>query len=143
MNQTPPEPDRPATSTGRGLRLALGAAGLLVALALIGVGAFLVTSSPSKRKDTSGKVLAYRNERPPKSVKFVDGLVIETTPTNFLLLTKKRARVTLDIRTPDRPYIDIQHAQTHAALGQPVRVYHRPYRGDEVVVYMEDSPLIF
>ena len=50
--------------------------------------------------------------------------------------------ITLYVREPDRPYIDIAHAQTHAALGQPIRVYTQEIEGRRSVVYMEDAPLL-
>ena len=44
------------------------------------------------------------------------------------------------MRTPDKPYIDIAHAQTHASLGQPIRVFTREVDGEDSVVYMDDPP---
>lgn len=117
--------------------------GVLVVLVLIGVGAFMVTSIQSAKEARRQQVMAYRNERPPASVKHVDGLVILARPGQMQLMLRNRSERSLHIRRPDQPYIDIQHAQSHAALGQPVRVYYKLIDGKQSVVFMEDSPVAF
>jgi hypothetical protein len=81
---------------------------------------------------------------PPEGASQKDGLVQKTSAGGFTIREIQAGRlageVRLYVRTPDRPYIDIAHAQTHAALGQPVRVYTLDVDGRESVVYMEDSP---
>lgn len=83
---------------------------------------------------------------PPKGAKSTDGLVEKAEGGDFTIRSIEGGRLgktlKLFVREPDRAYIDVQHAQTHAALGQPVRVFTKPYEGREIVVYMEDSPLL-
>lgn len=83
---------------------------------------------------------------PPKGSKQADGLVQKTSKGGFSMRVIEDGRlgdeVELFVREPDRPYIDIAHAQTHAALGQPIRVYTLEIDGRESVVYMEDAPLL-
>ncbi len=75
-----------------------------------------------------------------------DGLVQKTDAGGFTIREIVDGRIAdeveLNVRPPDRPYIDIAHAQTHAALGQPIRVYTLQVDGRESVVYMEDAPLL-
>jgi hypothetical protein len=83
---------------------------------------------------------------PPKGAKYTDGLVEKAEGGDFTIRSIEGGRLgktlKLFVREPDRAYIDVQHAQTHAALGQPVRVFTKPYEGREIVIYMEDSPLL-
>lgn len=116
--------------------------GLGAIVAFIGVGAFLLTS-PQPAKRNGAKVMAYRNERPPASVKYVDGLVVTSLSREIRLMMKDRHERVIHVRAPDKPYIDIQHAQTHAALGQPVRLYYKRVGGKDCAVFMEDSPVAF
>ncbi|MCW2956660.1 MAG: hypothetical protein JWO69_1529 [Thermoleophilia bacterium] len=80
---------------------------------------------------------------PPKDAPSVDGLVQEATETGFDLVTIDGDRRTYPVRPADRPYIDIQHAQSHASLGQPVTIYTKEVDGEEVIIYMADSTLDF
>ncbi len=150
MNETPDDHanDTPDDAPGTGMQSRkvstpvkiIGAACVLL---LIGVGAFMVTSMQSAQQARQRKVMAYRNERPPSSVKYIDGIVIFAGPGQMRLMLRNRSERSLHIRKPDQPYIDIQHAQSHAALGQPVRVYYKPIDGKKSVVFMEDSPVVF
>jgi hypothetical protein len=83
---------------------------------------------------------------PPKGSTRIDGLVDGTSASGFTLRPIEGGQlgetVSLHVRAPDRPYIDVAHAQTHAALGQPVRVYTLEIDGKQAVVYMEDAPLL-
>lgn len=83
---------------------------------------------------------------PPEGSVKSDGLVQKTSEGGFTMREIVNGTlgetVTLHVREPDRPYIDIAHAQTHAALGQPIRVYTLEIGGRESVVYMEDAPLL-
>ena len=83
---------------------------------------------------------------PPKGAKQADGLVEKTSDGGFTMREIVDGRIgdtiELHVRKPDRPYIDIAHAQTHAALGQPIRVYTLEIDGRDSVVYMEDAPLL-
>ncbi|MCW2960946.1 MAG: hypothetical protein JWM25_1425 [Thermoleophilia bacterium] len=80
---------------------------------------------------------------PPKGAPSVDGLVQEATDTGFDLVTIDGDKRSYPVRPADRPYIDIQHAQSHAALGQPVTIYTKRVDGDDVIIYMTDSTLDF
>ncbi len=106
---------------------------------------------PSTRDFTKDSPAQQRHQRPkdcpPKGAKQMDGLVTKTTTGGFTMRRivdgeLQDERVKLYVRTPDRPYIDIAHAQTHAALGQPIRVYTQRIDGRDAVVYMEDAPLL-
>jgi hypothetical protein len=97
-------------------------------------------------KDGSGAHPTGRN-CPPADAKRTDGLVTRTDDGGFTIRrivdgTLDEGTVELHVRAPDRPYIDIAHAQTHAALGQPIRVYTERIDGRDSVVYMEDAPLL-
>lgn len=147
----------------KGWRLAAIILSILAALALVGLGALLVVKgrSASATKSPSGTVMACvpsggfaaietdaeKQERitcPPKGARYLDGLVVKATDDGFDLLTlPDRRQVFIPIRKPDRPFIDVQHAQTHASLGQPVRVFLLPYKEEDVLVYMEDSAVAY
>jgi len=126
---------------------AAGSVGVLVSL-LLGAG----SSGPGK--DVMACVLTntdrdFTNKHPknakcpPKGAPHVDGLVQEATDTGFNLITVDGTRKSYKVRAPDRPYIDVQHAQSHASLGQPVRIYTKDVDGSDVIIYMVDSPLSF
>jgi hypothetical protein len=87
--------------------------------------------------------MACKTGRPPKGAPYVDGLVISAKVGSFLLQTQQGQRMQLPIRVPDRPYLDVQHAKSHAALGQPVRITTKRVHGKNYAVCLEDSPLIF
>lgn len=118
-------------------RILIGVGGLLLG-AFATVAGILVLASGGASKD----VWAYTN-RPPESVKYVDALVRDATKTSFALVERDGTRHNMCIRPADSPYIDVQHAQTHASLGQPVRAYYKPEGSKRCVVYMEDSPQLF
>jgi hypothetical protein len=80
---------------------------------------------------------------PPKGAPHVDGLIQDVTDNGFDLITIDGDRRSYKVRSADRPYIDIQHAQTHANIGQPVRIYTKDVEGEEVIIYMIDSKLQF
>ncbi|MCB0880354.1 MAG: hypothetical protein KDC46_15385 [Thermoleophilia bacterium] len=150
---------------GRGWKVAAGVA-VVAAFASIGVlGALLLGGGsstavgsdvraciidPASRDFTKeGKARAQHTrpkDCPPAGAKQQDGLVQKTDSGGFTMREivdgKLGKTVTLHVREPDRPYIDIAHAQTHAALGQPIRVYTLPIDGKDSVVYMEDAPLL-
>jgi hypothetical protein len=110
---------------------------------LLGAG----DSSPAKdvmacipsRDFTKGKA----HTCPPKGAPHVVGLVQDTTATGFEIVTIDGERRSFKVRPADRPYIDIQHAQSHASLGQPIRVYTKRVDGDTVIIYLDDPPLTF
>lgn len=84
---------------------------------------------------------------PPAGAHKTDGLVKRTDDGGFTIRRIVDGKldgttVELHVRKPDRRYIDIAHAQTHAALGQPIRVYTERIDGRESVIYMEDAPLL-
>ena len=94
----------------------------------------------TKESDGSG------DECPPEGAEKMDGLVQKTNEGGFTIRRIEGGslgeEVELHVRKADRPYIDIAHAQTHAALGQPIRVYLEEIEGEDAVVYMEDAPLV-
>lgn len=95
-------------------------------------------------KDGADSGHAKPKDCPPEGASQMDGLVQKTSAGGFTIREIKDGQLAgelqLNVRKPDRPYIDIAHAQTHAALGQPVRVYTLKVDGRTSVVYMEDSP---
>ncbi len=135
-------PETPSPQQRSSIAKALQLIVLGAIVAFVGIGAFLLTSAPPTKKH-GPKVMAYRNERPPASVKYVDGLVINSLSREIRLMLKDRSERVIHVRAPDKPYIDIQHAQTHAALGQPVRLYYKRVGGTDCAVFMEDSPVAF
>lgn len=78
---------------------------------------------------------------PRKGDKWVEGLVQEATATGFDLVTSDGEKASYKVRPADRPYIDVQHAQSHASLGQPVRIYLEKIDGEECIVFLTDPPL--
>lgn len=120
-------------------------------LAMVGVGALLVTAG---REEPSERVLACVPNRdftstakdkgpkcPPPGARYVDGIVRRVTEEGIELVTLDGQERTVAVRSADRPYIDVQHARSHAALGQPVRLYVKEFEGRDVVIYMVDPPL--
>ncbi len=142
---------------GRGWRIAAVVSVALAGIAVGGLGSLMLGGS---EREALGTVLACVVEPadateapadsdpdcPPEGAPYTDGLVEKAEGGDFTIREIQQGRlgdtIELFVRREDRPYIDIQHAQTHAALGQPVRVYTKKYEGREVVVYMEDSPLL-
>ncbi len=157
-----PEGD-PDGGSGRGWKIAAGIA-VVAAFVSIGVlGALLFggssqdvaddvracivdASSRDFTKDAEKSDHARPDDCPPEGATMTDGLVKKTSDGGFTMQEIVDGRlgdeVTLNVREPDRPYIDIAHAQTHAALGQPIRVYTLEIDGERSVVYMEDAPLL-
>jgi hypothetical protein len=158
------EPEQPpASGSSLGWRIAAGVA-VTAALVAIGVLGYLLFAGgstdpdedvraciidPASRDFTKeGKESGHSKPAncPPKGSKQQDGLVEKTTEGGFTMREIVDGRledtITLHVREPDRKYIDLAHAQTHAALGQPIRVYTLEVDGQEAVVYMEDAPLL-
>ena len=152
-----------ADGSGRGWRIAAVVAVIAAFVSLGVLGAVLFTGSsddpaegvracildPSSRDFTkSGEKDGHSKPSncPPNGAEKTDGLVEKTTAGGFTMRRIEQGRLTdtvkLHVRKPDRPYIDIAHAQTHAALGQPIRVYTLEVDGRDSVVYMEDAPLL-
>ena len=150
------EPAEDSTPTmGRAWKAAAGIA-VVCALAAAGVLAWLLfagSDGPAddvracvKTAHDFAKTTTAAETCPPAGAKQMDGLVEKTTSGGFSIRLIEGGRMTrsikLHVREPDRAYIDVAHAQTHAALGQPVRVYTEKIDGVESVVYMEDAPLL-
>lgn len=161
---TPRDDDAPAPGSGRGWRIAAVVA-VLAALGSLGVLGYLLFAGGSSEPkadvracilDPASRDFTKQGEQeghakpancPPKGATSTDGLVEKTSKGGFTMReivdgAKLGDTVELHVREPDRPYIDIAHAQTHAALGQPIRVYTLEIDGRESVVYMEDAPLL-
>ena len=141
---------------GRGWRIAAIVAVLAAATSLGVLGSLLLGGESG---GPGGDVLACIPSRdftegakksgdtcPPKGAPYTDGLVQKSESGSFTLQPIRQGslgkELKLTVREPDRAYIDVAHAQTHAALGQPVRVYTKKHEGQEVVIYMVDSPLL-
>lgn len=159
-----PDVEQPsADGSGRGWKIAAAAAitAAVVAMGVLGWLLFFGNGSgvagdvracvidPASRdftKEAKKSGHAKPANCPPKGAKRIDGLVQKTTDGGFTMRAIRKGRlsdtVKLHVREPDRPYIDIAHAQTHAALGQPIRVYTLSIDGRDSVVYMEDAPLL-
>lgn len=157
---TEPAADAATSGSGRGWRIAAGIA-VVAAFVSIGVlGALLFGGSgsgvdgdvraciidPGTRDFTKDAQHEKPPNCPPEGAKQSDGLVKKTNEGGFTMQELEGGRpggiVELYVREPDLPYIDIAHARTHAALGQPIRVYTLEVDGKESVVYMEDAPLL-
>ena len=156
-------PDAGRSSSNRGWRIAAGVA-VVAALGSLGVLGWLLFAGsssepgsdvraciidPASRDFTkSGEDEGHATPAncPPKGSVKLDGLVEKTTNGGFTMREIVDGRladtISLHVRAPDRPYIDLAHAQTHAALGQPIRVHTLEVDGREAVVYMEDAPLL-
>jgi hypothetical protein len=154
-------PAKAEPGSGRSWRIAAAVA-VVAALSALGVLGYLLFAGgstdpdddvraciidPASRDFTKeGEQHAAPKNCPPKGSKKSDGLVEKTSEGGFTMREIVDGRledtITLYVREPDRPYIDIAHAQTHAALGQPIRVYTLEIEGRESVVYMEDAPLL-
>lgn len=113
----------------------------LLGYLLIHAGSSKVASDVKACIDDYSASANSKPKCPPKNTSFVDGLVKDATDTGFDLVTSSGEKKSYKVRPADRPYIDIQHAQTHASLGQPVRIYIKKIDGEKVIVYMTDPPL--
>lgn len=134
------------------LRIVLAVTVLAAAVAMGVLGSLLLGaggSSSAPGGDVRACILdrdftkGARANCPPKGAKHYDGLIQNASGATFDLTTVDGEELTFGVRKPDRPYIDIQHAQTHASLGLPVRVFVERIDGDDVIVYMENSTLRF
>lgn len=100
------------------------------------------TSAPKAgASGTAGGAHPTDGTCPPKGARYVDGLVQDATATGFDLITLDGEKESFAVRPADRPYIDVQHAQSHASLGQPIRVWLERIDGEDVIVYLADPPL--
>lgn len=158
-----PEPDQdaqpePEPGEGRGWKIAAIVA-VLAAAASVGVLGSLLLAGGGDSEGPGEDVMACvpsrdftdesedaGDECPPEGAERIDGLVQKTSEGGFTIRRLEGGNVgetvELHVREPDRPYINIAHAQTHAALGQPIRVYLEDVDGRKAVVYMEDAPLL-
>jgi hypothetical protein len=145
---------------GKGWKIAAALAVVAALVALGALGSLLIGGGGGGGDKPAGDVRACIPKRdfrkdakddggaecPPKGAKQLDGLVQKTTGGGFTMQVIEGGEtgktVKLHVREPDKPYIDIAHAQTHAALGQPIRVYIEPIDGKDSVIYMEDAPLL-
>lgn len=163
MHDEPGTPDTPTPTEdggGKGWKIAAGLAVLAAMVALGALGSLLFAGGDGGSDEPAGDVRAcipstdFReqakddsgDECPPKGAKRLDGMVKKTTDGGFSIQVVEGGElgeeVQLHVRKPDRAYIDIAHAQTHAALGQPIRVYIEEIDGKDSVIYMEDAPLL-
>lgn len=151
------EPVAATSGLGRGWKIAAVVSVLAAAVAVGVLGSLLLSGGSDSDVDSDVRACVPSrdftkestdkgDECPPKGAKQLDGLVEKTSDGGFTMRVIDGGRlgdtVELFVRTPDRAYIDIAHAQTHAALGQPVRVYLEEIEGRTSVVYMEDAPLL-
>lgn len=143
---------------GRGWRIAAMVAVLAAMVALGALGSLLFARGGRGDEPTADvrACIPSRDFRagakddgdtcPPRDATRLDGMVTRTDEGGFTIQVIEDGQLgeskELHVRPPDRPYIDIAHAQTHAALGQPIRVYLQEVDGRESVVYMEDAPLV-
>lgn len=131
----PPPPDNGGAGPSR-TPIVLAVVAVIGGLAVLGMGYLLLFGGSDEPE-----VLAYRN-RPPKGTPYYDGLVTNASATRFEIKTRTASK-TLTVRPEDEPFLDVAHAQQHSALGQPLRVYYRSVDDRKVVIYMEDSPVVF
>ncbi|MBC7461196.1 MAG: hypothetical protein H7287_07530 [Thermoleophilia bacterium] len=146
---TPEEQARPR----RTRRLWIGAAAAAVLAAALAVGVLVSLLFGPGTTKVASDVLACVSTRdftqgakhncPPKGAARVDGLIETASTTQIDVVTTDGRRFTYVVRPADAPYLDIPHAQQHAALGQPTTIFTRRYKGATVVVYMKDSDLNF
>ena len=127
----------------RSWRNAAIGASVLAVIAVLALAAVLVfAGANSLDKDVMACVPGKtQGGCPPKGASYVEGLVLKAENGSFSILVNGSNKQLLTVRKADRPYIDVQHAKTHAALGQPVRVYTKDVDGTPVVIFMEDAPL--
>jgi hypothetical protein len=137
------------------MRRRLGTVTVVIVGVLLGSGVSLLLSfgdsghGDSADSDVRACVVDFRADDaapcPPENAKETDGLLVDVDGSRLTLKplgATEGETVDLYVRRPDQPYIDLQHAQTHAALGQPVRVYTLRVEGRDSVVYMADAPLV-
>ncbi|MCW2973103.1 MAG: hypothetical protein JWN72_1376 [Thermoleophilia bacterium] len=134
-------------------RLWIGAAAAAVLAAALAVGVLVSLLFGPGTTKVAKDVLACVSNRdftkgakhtcPPKGATRVDGLIETATKSQIDVVTTDGRRFSYVVRPADAPYLDIPHAQQHAALGQPTTIYTRDYKGATVVVYMKDSDLNF
>jgi hypothetical protein len=156
---TQPDGDEDGRRGGRGWKIAAFVSVVLAAVAVGVLGSLLFFGGSSTKAsdvraciDTGGSRDFSAGAKkdlpcPPKGAKATIGLVQKTSSGSFTIRVVRNGKLSGDIkqlhvRKPDQPYIDVAHAQTHAALGQPIRVYTKVIDGTESVVYMDDPPLV-
>lgn len=142
-NATPSAVEPEASSDDGGARATMPAWKIAIfALLAFAGGGLLAGLGVLFLSGDENAVYATQN-RPGGKTPHVDALVTKATGSKFELRTRGGKRVTMYIRKPDRPYLDVLHAQSHAALGQPVRVYYRTEDGKKYAIYLEDSAVLF
>lgn len=158
MNDVEPK-DSKDSGSGIGWRIVATVA-IISAAASVALLGYIVLSRPAtsskgvvhacildpQARSYASKDSEQVDECPPKDAVMMDGLVTKTKADGFRMRVIKDGdlgkEITLYVRPADRPYIDIAHAATHAALGQPIRVYTAKIDGRSSVVYMQDTPLV-
>lgn len=119
---------------------------LLVVVAVVGaagLGSLAVLVLTSGDKGVSSTEVWATTNTPKKGTPYLDALVVDATQSSFRLQTRDKKTHKLYLRKPDAPYLQIEHAQSHAALGQPVRVYYRTVDDKRYAIWLEDAPVIF
>jgi hypothetical protein len=117
---------------GKGAKIGIAIAAVVV-VAIAAAATYLLLSSGDEQ-------LAVAS-RPPKGTPYKDGLVLKATTKQFDLMTKDEGLLKLYVKPADKDLIDVQHAQSHASLGQPIRLFYSDQDGKKYIIFLEDAPL--
>jgi hypothetical protein len=137
-----PEPEMETTTRARTVRLVLIIVGVVL-MATVG-GFLLLAPGDEFGKSKVERVEVWALTRPPaeKDAPYYQGYVARDADSESMpILLDNGKRVELSIREEDRAYIDWQHAQSHADLGQPIRAYWRKDGDRKAVIFIMDAPL--
>lgn len=133
-SQPPPGGDSD-TSAGAAKQLSTKAVALVVvcvtlAAIAIGVVAWMVFAGGSS---DGGRRYGPPNDR------YVDGQLMTVSNSKIILFAGAR-QINFKIRSSDAKSIDISHAQLHANVGIPTRVYYISKDGAKYATWLDDAP---
>jgi hypothetical protein len=121
----PPESPEPELSS-KVIGLVVGA--VVLAAVIVGVVAYLIFAGGGSDSSPS---LA--------NAKYKDGQLMTVTNKKLVLFTGAK-QMDFKIRPDDARNINIAHAQSHANIGTPTRVYYEKKSGTLYAIGLEDAP---
>lgn len=105
-----------------------GVLGFILLALLTFVGLSFFSGSPTKSRAT-------------KDLPYVDGIIMAATDTSLKLQGNDGTSRTFLVRKKDLAALNIQHMQSHAAIGLPTRVLYDKHGKKLFAVAAEDAPL--
>ena len=128
---TAPEQGAPPDPEYQPPRLPLLVAGIVVALAAVGLILLFGGGGREPSKPASAQDLP-----------FMDGTLVVAEETRLVMRPfDGGAEVEFAIRPADVGNFDIAHLQAHSSVGIPTRIYYDEEGGTKYAVYKEDAPV--